>query len=68
MKKLRHFETSQAALDYMTQELIDTLEDDLAKMTKQPEREYYTNEDRQDMRNKIYDIKAIQGDVVLKEG
>lgn len=48
----------QDVVDYIQQEIVDTLEEDLRKMERE-ERQHYTDEDRQDMRNRIADVKAV---------
>ena len=48
----------QDVVDYIQAEIVDTLEEDLRKMERE-ERAHYTDEDRQDMRNRIMDVKAV---------
>lgn len=56
--KLKHFDGVPAVLAYVTSELLDTLRDDLSKQ-EGDESEHYTDEDRQEMRDRIADIESI---------
>lgn len=55
--QLRHFMTSEQVCAYMASELAETLDATLHRMT-QKERQFYTDEDRKDMQNRIHDIQA----------
>lgn len=62
---MRHFETPAEALAYVMPELLDTLRDDL-ETQEGSEREHYTDEDRQTMRDRIADLEEIAPSVVLR--
>ena len=55
---LKHFDNLQALADYVAQELVNTLEDDLLKMTTS-ERRQYSNEERAEMRRRLHDVKVF---------
>jgi hypothetical protein len=61
---MNYFDNEQAALDYVMPELIATLQDDLDGM-ESDEAQHYEDTDREDMRNKIADLKAISDRVTL---
>ena len=56
--RLKHFDNLQALADYVAQELVNTLEDDLLKMTTS-ERRQYSNEERAEMRRRLHDVKVF---------
>jgi len=56
--RLKHFDNLQALADYVAQELVNTLEDDLLKMTTS-ERRQYSNQERADMRRRLHDVKIF---------
>jgi hypothetical protein len=56
--ELKHFESRQAVVDYISSEIVDTLKDDLDRMEREDYR-HYTDEDRQTMRNRIADVEAV---------
>lgn len=62
MKKMKHFDSPEGALSYLTSELLETLKDDLGKMERE-ERRHYTNDDRKEMKAKIADIETIEGHI-----
>ena len=62
MKKMKHFDSPDGALHYLTSELLETLKDDLGKMERE-ERRHYTADDRKDMKAKIADIQTIESHI-----
>lgn len=59
MKKMKHFDSPEAALTYMQSELVATLTDDM--------RDLKTSRDPlwKDLRDKISDLEAIEGHVAI---
>jgi hypothetical protein len=55
----RHFKDADDVLSYVFSELIQSLECDLIRM-EQDDWQSYTDFDRQEMRNKIADVRAIE--------
>lgn len=56
--KLKHFDSPNSALAYLTSELLSTLRDDFEKM-RGAELEHYADEERDEMENRIADLEAI---------
>jgi len=61
---MKHFETRDDALAYVMPEFLATLRDDLERM-EGSEQEHYTDADRDEMRNRLSDLEAIESDVML---
>lgn len=59
MNTLLHFDSVEDCLSYAGSELIQTLEQEHLTM-KNREFDYYTDEDRQEMTNKIQDLKMVE--------
>ncbi len=57
--KLKHFQDQSAVLDYVFDELLATLRDDLDRMTYD-EPAFYSDEERQEMADRIEDIEAVR--------
>lgn len=55
---LKHFASLQALADYVSEELIATLDTDLLKMATS-ERPQYSNDDRKEMRQRVRDVKLF---------
>jgi hypothetical protein len=62
--KLKHFASPYAVLAYIRDELVATLHDDLNRQ-EGDERARYTDEDREEMRNRIADVEAILPRLIL---
>jgi len=62
--KLKHFVTTGAVVSYVTGELLATMRDDLDRM-QNSERQHYTDQDRQDKKDKIRDVEAIEDFLVV---
>ena len=60
--KLQHFDNPEAALAYVFDELIATLEDDYRRM-RGVEREHYSDADRATAKAKLSDLRAIESNV-----
>ena len=58
MNELSHFASIEDAVNYMTHELIATLQDDLGRMERE-ERQHYTDEDREVMRKRLADLETV---------
>ena len=58
LKELRFFNSPAQVAAYVQRELVDTLEADLSRMEEE-EYHQYTDGDREEMRNRIADIKAV---------
>lgn len=58
-RRLKYFESQQAAIAYVQNEIVSRLRDDYDRMAG-VEREHYTNEDRQKMSRKIHDVTLVQ--------
>jgi hypothetical protein len=56
--ELKFFKSVPEVHAYVWRELIETLQDDLARMIKE-ERQHYDDNDRDEMRRKIADIAAV---------
>jgi hypothetical protein len=56
--QLQHFTRPQEVCGYITYELLETLKDDLQRMESH-EQQHYTDEDREEMRNKIADVEMV---------
>lgn len=61
---MKFFNNEQEALEYLKSELIDTLRDDLENQESK-ERAHYTDQDRQEMRDIVTDLKSILDRVQL---
>jgi hypothetical protein len=53
----KHFENAAQIAAFIEMEVLDSLYADLERM-EETEEDYYTDEDRDEVRNKIADIKA----------
>jgi len=58
MNELSHFASIEDAVNYMTRELIATLQGDLGRMERE-ERQHYIDEDREEMRKRIADLETV---------
>jgi len=59
---MRHFASKRDAIDFAIQELLDSLDDDLARM-EGSDRDHYTDDDRMEMALKILDIREAEDDM-----
>ena len=60
MKKLKHFDSPEAALTWMHRELIDSLTDDMRRCKEQ------RDPDWKDLRDKILDLDAIEDRIIIR--
>ncbi|MFP3556380.1 hypothetical protein SB861_37555 [Paraburkholderia sp. SIMBA_049] len=58
MTTFQHFASRDDVVQYIGNELLSSLQDDLSRMERE-ERRHYTDEDRQEMRNRIADVQAV---------
>lgn len=58
MPKLQFWKTEAEVLDYIRNEFLATLNDDLERM-EGAERQHYEDEDREEMRARIADLESI---------
>lgn len=58
MSNLKHFKTHDEVMSFVESELLATLRDDLDRMEGN-EAHHYTDEDREELRNKIADIETV---------
>lgn len=62
---MKFFDSEQECLQYVLDELLATLQDDLNSMQKYSEKQNYTKQDIRAMKDKIADIKSIRPRVMV---
>ncbi|MDR5839377.1 hypothetical protein [Caballeronia sp. LZ034LL] len=58
MTTFQHFASREAVVEYIGRELLATLQQDLENM-EHGEYHQYSDEDREEMRNRIADVEAV---------
>jgi hypothetical protein len=62
---MKHFPDETAALDYIRDELLATLRDDLDRM-EGGESQHYEDADRAEMRDRISDLESVMPRLMLR--